>query len=49
MFKGNIAATTTVVPVLEAFQKRQGVTDLMVVADARMLSANNLNAIEDAG
>ena len=49
MFEGNKAETTTIIPVLEAFQERHGITDLVVVADAGMLSANNLNAIEDAG
>jgi len=34
---------------LPAFAKRHGVTDLVVVADAGMLSAANLNALEDAG
>ncbi|MER8027006.1 IS1634 family transposase [Glutamicibacter protophormiae] len=49
LFEGNKAETTTIIPVLEAFQERHGITDLVVVADAGMLSANNLNAIEDAG
>lgn len=49
MFEGNKAETTTIIPVLQAFQERHGLTDLVVVADAGMLSANNLNAIEDAG
>jgi transposase len=49
LFEGNKAETTTIVPVLEAFQRRHGITDLVVVADAGMLSAGNLNAIEDAG
>jgi len=49
MFEGNRAETTTIVPVLEAFQERHGVTDMVVVADAGMLSAGNLNALEDAG
>jgi len=49
MFEGNKAETTTIIPVLEAFQERHGITDLVVVADAGMLSANNLNAIEGAG
>ena len=49
LFEGNKAETRTIVPVLEAFQERHGVTDLVVVADAGMLSAANLNAIEDAG
>lgn len=48
-FEGNKAETRTLLPVLEAFQARHGVTDMVVVADAGMLSAVNLNAIEDAG
>lgn len=48
-FEGNKAETKTLVPVLEAFQARHGVTDIMVVADAGMLSASNLNALEEAG
>jgi hypothetical protein len=49
LFEGNRAETKTILPVLQAFQARHGVTDLVVVADAGMLSAGNLNAIEDAG
>jgi hypothetical protein len=49
LFEGNTAETKTIIPVLEAFQKRHSITDLVVVADAGMLSAGNLNAIEDAG
>lgn len=49
LFEGNKAETTTLVPVLEAFQERHGVADMVVVADAGMLSAGNLNALEDAG
>jgi transposase len=49
LFEGNKAETTTLIPVLEAFKKRHGVTDMVVVADAGMLSAGNLNALEDAG
>lgn len=49
LFKGNKAETTTLIPVLAAFQARHGVTDMVVVADAGMLSAANLNALEDAG
>lgn len=48
-FEGNKGETLTLVPVLKAFQERHGVTDLIVVADAGMLSAANLNALEDAG
>lgn len=46
---GRKAETTTLVPVLKVFQERHGVTDMVVVADAGMLSAGNLNALEDAG
>lgn len=49
LFEGNQAETKTLVPVIQAFQARHGVTDLVVVADAGMLSAANLNALEDAG
>src|SRR5450830_1173130 len=49
LFEGNKAETTTLIPVLTAFGKRHDVTDLVVVADAGMLSAGNLNALEDAG
>ena len=49
LFEGNKAETTTLIPVLTAFQERHDVRDLVVVADAGMLSAANLNALEDAG
>ena len=48
-FTGNTAETVTLIPVLRSFQHRHGVDDLVVVADAGMLSAGNLNALEDAG
>jgi hypothetical protein len=48
-FAGNMAETRTLLPVLTAFQERHGVADMVVVADAGMLSAGNLNAIEEAG
>ena len=47
-FEGNTAETSTLLPVLNGFQERHKATDLVVVADAGMLSARNLNAIEDA-
>src|SRR5450830_1894739 len=49
LFEGNKAETKTLTPVLDAFSKRHGVGDMIVVADAGMLSAANLNALEDAG
>lgn len=48
-FPGNKGETLTLIPVLRAFQERHQVADLVVVADAGMLSAGNLNALEDAG
>ncbi len=47
-FEGNKAETQTIIPVLEAFQERHDVADLVVVADAGMLSASNLTAIDEA-
>ena len=49
LFEGSKAETTTLIPVLSAFAQRHGVRDMAVVADAGMLSAANLNALEDAG
>jgi hypothetical protein len=49
LFEGSKAETTTLIPVLSAFAQRHGVRDMVVVADAGMLSAANLNALEDAG
>ena len=49
LFEGNKAETTTLLPVLQGFAARHQVADMVVVADAGMLSAANLNAIEDAG
>ncbi len=49
LFEGNKAETLTLIPVLASFQQRHEVTDLVVVADAGMLSAANLSAMEDAG
>jgi hypothetical protein len=49
LFEGNKAETTTLIPVLSAFAQRHGVRDMVVVANAGMLPAANLNALEDAG
>ena len=49
VFEGNKSETKTLIPVITAFQQRHQVTDMVVVADAGMLSAANLNALEDAG
>lgn len=48
-FEGNKAETKTLLPILTTFAQRREVGDLVVVADAGMLSAANQNGIEDAG
>jgi hypothetical protein len=47
-FEGNKAETTTIIPVIRAFQDRHGVADMVVVADAGMLSAGNLRELDEA-
>lgn len=37
------------IPLVKGFQDRHGVSDMVIVADAGMLSAANLKAIDDAG
>jgi DDE family transposase len=49
LFEGNKGETTTLIPVLTAFAARHQVGHLVVVADAGMLSAANLLALEQAG
>ncbi|MDQ0240154.1 transposase [Arthrobacter bambusae] len=48
-FEGNTAETTTIVPIIQAFQERHGLADMVVVADAGMLSASNLKELDEAG
>ncbi len=48
-YEGNKAETHTIIPVIQAFQKRHQVADMVVVADAGMLSVGNLEAIDQAG
>jgi len=48
-FAGNRAETTVMIPVVEAFTRSHGVTDLVLAADAGMMSEKNLKAVEDAG
>nr|WP_309342944.1 IS1634 family transposase [Actinomyces oris] len=47
-WEGNKAETTTIIPIVEAFQAAHGIEDLVIVADAGMLSAANLAALDDA-
>jgi hypothetical protein len=50
-FEGNTAETTTLVPIITAFAARHDLTDtpMVVAADAGMLSASNLTALDEAG
>lgn len=48
-FEGNKAETLTIVPIVKAFQQRHDITDMVVVADAGMLSATSLRDLGDAG
>jgi len=47
-FRGNIGEVETILPVLEAFKAAQQVERMTVVADAAMLSDDNLDKVEDA-
>lgn len=50
-FEGNTAETTTLVPTITAFADRHDLTatPMIVAADAGMLSAGNLTALDEAG
>src|SRR4029077_8349514 len=50
-FEGNTAETTTLVPIITAFAERHDLseTPMVVAADAGMLSASNLSALDQAG
>lgn len=48
-FEGNKAETLTIVPIVKAFQARHAITDMVVVADAGMLSSSNLRELDEAG
>ncbi len=47
-FEGNKAETATIIPIIKQFQARHNLTDMVVVADAGMLSAGNLRELDDA-
>jgi transposase len=47
-FEGSTAETTTLVPIITAFRERHALADMVVVADAGMLSASNLRALDEA-
>ena len=47
-WEGNKAETATILPTIRAFQECHGVADMVVVADAGMLSSSNLKALDEA-
>jgi len=48
-FEGNKAETKTILPIINEFKKQHNVTDITIVADAAMLSSDNLKALTQAG
>ncbi len=48
-FEGNMAEKHTLLPIIEAFKARHSIEHMVVVADAGMLSAANLSALDSAG
>ena len=48
-FEGNKAEKHTILPIITQFQARHGIADMVVVADAGMLSARNLAELDQAG
>ena len=48
-FEGNKAETLTLIPIVNQFRQRHSLEGFVVVADAGMLSAANLKAIDEAG
>lgn len=47
-YEGNQAETATIIPIVKSFQERHNLADMVVVADAGMLSAANLKALDEA-
>jgi hypothetical protein len=47
-YQGNKAETLTIVPIVKQFQDRHDLAEMVVVADAGMLSASNLRELEEA-
>ncbi|HET6685100.1 MAG TPA: IS1634 family transposase [Jiangellaceae bacterium] len=48
-WEGNTAETATIIPIIRQFQARHSLSDMVVVADAGMLSATNLKDLDEAG
>jgi transposase len=47
-YQGNKAETLTIVPIIKQFQDRHDLAEMVVVADAGMLSATNLRELDEA-
>lgn len=47
-YEGNKAETATIIPIVKQFAQRHDLTDMVVVADAGMLSASNLRDLDEA-
>ena len=47
-FEGNKAETATMIPIIRAFQARHDLAEMVVVADAGMLSGTNLRELDEA-
>jgi len=48
-YEGNKAETATIIPIVKQFAERHSLVDMVVVADAGMLSASNLRELDEAG
>lgn len=48
-YEGNKAETSTIIPMVRQFTERHQLADIVVVADAGMLSASNLKDLDEAG
>jgi hypothetical protein len=48
-FEGNRAETRTMIPIIRSFVEAHGIAGVTVVADAGMMSEQNLKDVEDAG
>jgi hypothetical protein len=48
-YEGNKAETATIIPIVKQFQVRHDLADMVIVADAGMLSASNLKDLDEAG
>ena len=48
-WEGNKAETLTIVPIVKQFQERHTLADMVIVADAGMLSTSNLTKLDEAG